>query len=70
SDVLHKAKVEVDESGTKAAAATVVVVTECCMAIEPQETKEFIADEPFVFTIRDRKSGTILFMGTISNLSK
>ena len=70
SDVLHKAKVEVDESGTKAAAATVVVVNECCMAVEPQETKEFIADEPFVFAIRDRKSGTILFLGAISNLSK
>ena len=70
SDVLHKAKVEVDESGTKAAAVTVITVDECCMAVEPQETKEFIADEPFVFTIRDRKSGTILFLGAISNLSK
>lgn len=70
SDILHKAKIEVDENGTKAAAATVVMVDNCCEAIEPYDPKEFIADEPFVFTIRDTKSGTILFMGTISNLSK
>lgn len=70
SDILHKAKIEVDENGTKAAAATVVMIDNCCEAIEPYDPKEFIADEPFVFTIRDTKTGTILFMGTISNLSK
>ena len=69
SDILHKAKIEVDENGTKAAAATVVMVDNR-EAIEPYDPKEFIADEPFVFTIRDTKTGTILFMGTISNLSK
>ena len=69
SDILHKAKIEVDENGTKAAAATVVMVDNR-EAIEPYDPKEFIADEPFVFTIRDTKTGPILFMGTISNLSK
>ncbi len=70
SDILHKAKIEVDENGTKAAAATIIMVDNCCEAITLEDPKEFIADEPFVFTIRDTESGTILFMGTISNLSK
>ena len=70
SDVLHKAKVEVDESGTKAAAATVIDIKCGAAAMPMKETKEFIADEPFIFVIRDRTSGTILFLGTISNLSK
>ena len=48
----------------------IIMVDNCCEAIEPYDPKEFIADEPFVFTIRDTKTGTILFMGTISNLSK
>jgi serine protease inhibitor len=61
SDVLHKALVNIDEEGTEAAAATAVPVA----AAEGfgEEIKEFIADHPFIFLIRERQSGAILFMG-------
>lgn len=54
----HKAFVEVNEKGTEAAAATVGAMT----AGSPPR---FIVDRPFFFVIRDDRSGTILFMGTV-----
>ena len=62
TDVRHKAIVEVNEEGTKAAAASGVVVAQASTT-----KKEFIADRPFLFLIRDDRSGTILFMGKITN---
>ena len=61
--VVHKAFVEVNEEGTEAAAATGVVLAE---ASAPQEPVAFRADRPFVFTIRDNKTGTVLFLGRYS----
>jgi serpin B len=64
SDVIHKAFVAIDEDGTEAAAATAVIMRE--MSAAPvEDTKSFIADHPFVFLIRDKKSGSILFIGRI-----
>jgi serpin B len=62
SDVVHKAFVEVNEEGTEAAAATAV-------AIETTGGPEgiFNANHPFVFLIKDNKSGSILFMGRVMN---
>jgi serpin B len=62
SDVFHKAFVSVDENGTEAAAATAVVVGLTSMPAEPVEVK---LDRPFLFLIRDRKTGTILFLGRV-----
>lgn len=64
--VLHKSFVAVDEEGTEAAAATALVMR--AGAAAPRVTKvpfipEFRADRPFVFLIRDRESGLILFIG-------
>lgn len=59
--VLHKALVEVNETGTVAAAATAVVMTKGA----PRPSAVFRADRPFLFYIRDRRTGTILFMGRI-----
>jgi len=60
SDVVHKTFVKVDEKGTEAAAATgIVVVTE-------RDHWEFKADHPFLFLIRDKPTGAILFMGRYS----
>ena len=62
SSAIHKAFIEVDEEGTEAAAATAMMMTlGCAMPREPP--KQFIADHPFIFFIRDTKSDTILFMG-------
>ena len=67
--VLHKAKLEVDEEGTRAAAATVIEMETTGAMIEEVEVLEFIADQPFYFVIRDRNSGVILFMGMVFSLT-
>jgi len=62
SQVVHKAYVETDESGTTAAAATSVgVVTS--VAQEPLPP----INRPFIFAIREMSSGIILFVGTVNN---
>ncbi|MGO8926192.1 MAG: serpin family protein [Limisphaerales bacterium] len=62
--VLHKAYIEVNEKGTEAAAATAVVVEAAAKPIE-ELPREFRADHPFLFLIRDSTTGTILFMGRV-----
>jgi serpin B len=61
SDVLHKGFVAIDENGTEAAAATAVVVGDSA-APEPAT---LAVDRPFVFFIRDRPTGAILFVGRV-----
>jgi len=66
SEVIHQAFINVDEKGTEAAAATAVVMT--LMSARPSsDLKEFNADHPFLFLIKDNTTGTILFMGKIMN---
>jgi serpin B len=67
SDVVHKAFVQVDEKGTEAAAATGVMMRATSMPIAP---KVFRADHPFLFLIRAKKSGAVLFMGRVCNPGK
>ena len=64
SAVLHKAFVEVNEEGTEAAAATAVVMK---LKGAASAAPVFRADHPFVFTIKDIHSGSILFIGRIMN---
>jgi serpin B len=59
---LQKAVVEVDEEGTKAAAATGVVVS--VTAYNPNRFT-LIANRPFFFIIRHNATGAILFMGIV-----
>lgn len=59
SEVVHKGFVEVNEEGTEAAAATGVGIR--ATAMPPM----FRADHPFVFLIRDTKTGNILFLGRV-----
>ena len=63
--MVHKAFVNVDEEGTEAAAATAVVMELTAMPM-PEQIPEFRADHPFVFLIRDRQTGAILFMGRVT----
>ncbi len=67
SAVVHKAFLEVNEKGSEAAAATAVVMGLKSMGM-PEKTKFFVADHPFIFTIEDRKSKTILFMGRLEKI--
>src|SRR5262249_33447948 len=67
SAVVHKAFVKVDEKGTEAAAAT-AVVAEAAASVPPPKP-EFRAAHPFLFFLRDLRSGLILFMGRVDDPS-
>lgn len=64
ADVVHKSYVSVDEAGTEAAAATGVIMSLTAMPAEPVKVT---IDHPFIFLIRDIKTGAILFVGRILN---
>lgn len=61
--IKHKAVVEVNEEGTEAAAATAVEMVTKSMPYYPV----FRADHPFLYLIRDNRSGVILFMGRLAD---
>jgi serpin B len=68
SDVIHKAFVTVDETGTEAAAATAVIMHGLAMIREPLPVT-FTADHPFVYLIVDDQSHAILFAGRLCDPS-
>jgi serine protease inhibitor len=63
SKVLHKSFVEVNEEGTEAAAVTSVEVE---LTAFPGNVM-FNVNRPFLFAIREIKTGTILFIGMVRN---
>ena len=67
SDVFHRTYVDVDEEGTEAAAATGVVMDSTSAGFGGPKPRVFIANRPFLFLIRDRKTGVILFMGRVTD---
>jgi serpin B len=68
SSVKQKTFIKINESGTEASAATVIELKE--EAPNKVKPKDFIADRPFLFIIRDKKSGAILFLGRVMNPNK
>ena len=62
SKMLQKAKIEVSEEGTKAAAVTAAIMTMSALAPEPRQV-EFHADRPFVYFISESRTGAIYFIG-------
>lgn len=65
STVVHQAWVKVAEKGTEAAAATAVVMVPTGAAPNPEPTKLFTADRPFLFFIMDNRNDGILFAGKV-----
>lgn len=63
SKVVHEAYVKVDERGTEAAAATGIAVAATRAVMD--KPVEFRADHPFLYLIRDRETGAILFLGRV-----
>ncbi len=63
--VVHQANLDVDEEGVTAAAVTVALGLGG--AGEPPPHVDFKVDKPFLYFIRDRQSGTILFMGRVTD---
>ena len=66
SQVIHQAYIDVNEEGTEAAAATAVTIGAASVRVEPP-TPEFRADHPFLFLVRDTRSGSILFLGRLAD---
>jgi serpin B len=62
--VIHQAYVAVDEKGTEAAAATAITMMPTAAPLE-EDPVIFKADRPFLFYIREQKSGTVLFLGRL-----
>ena len=67
--VIHRARIDVEEKKTEAAAATAVCMAlgACAPPDDPPKPVEFIADRPFLFMIRDRSTGVVLFQGRLCN---
>jgi len=63
--VLHSALVDVDERGTRAAAVTVVTVI--ATAYRPETPFALHFDRPFLWAIEDRRTGTLLFLGIVTD---
>lgn len=63
SQMLQKAKIEVSEEGTKAAAVTAAIMTMSLQHPDEPRRVDFHADRPFVYMITEANTGAILFMG-------
>jgi serpin B len=70
SAVIHKAFVDVNEEGTEAAAATAVGIEKQSAERNLKPLPVFRADHPFVYMIRDTRSGVVLFVGRLADPSK
>ena len=66
SDVIQKAFIEVNEEGTEAAAATAVKVSHT-KSIGWYGAPRFKADHPFIYFLRDKDTGILLFHGRVIN---
>jgi serpin B len=64
-EVLHKTRLEVDEKGTVAAAATAVVMRAGAAMLRKQEIKVLVFDRPFALMICDSSTGAVLFEGVV-----
>lgn len=66
AEIKHKAYVNVNEEGTEAAGATAARI----QAIGIRHYPVFKANHPFLFVIREHATGTILFLGRLSDPTK
>ena len=62
---MHKTFIEVDEEGTEAAAVTSVTMSITSAGGGGDSSIQFRADHPFIYVIREKTTGAIMFMGEI-----
>jgi len=65
-DIVQKARIQIDEEGTKAAAATMVMMR-MLSARPDQEPVEMRVDRPFAFVVSDSETGALCFAGAVEN---
>lgn len=66
--IIHKSCIEVDEVGSKAAAAAAVISIRG-IYMPPKEKYDFVADHPFLFLVKESISGLVLFLGQVADPS-
>jgi len=66
SRIIHKTMVEVNEEGSEAAAVTVVEIFESTGIVKP----EFKVNKPFLFAIKEKSTGVIIFIGKIGEIEQ
>ncbi|MDO4970613.1 MAG: serpin family protein [Bacteroidales bacterium] len=66
TDVLQKTTIEVNEEGSVAAAVTRVDYGDTSPGFLP---KEFTIDHPFIYLIKERTTGAILFIGKVQSMA-
>ena len=69
-DVIHKTFIDLSETGTKAAAVTVVTMETGCAMEEPPVIKYVTLDRPFVFMILDKSVDLPVFIGAVKNIGE
>lgn len=67
-EVVHKTHIEVGAQGTKAAAATAVVMSKGATEVQSDEKKTVRLDRPFVYMILDMTNELPVFIGTVQGL--
>lgn len=65
SDVIHRARLAIDEAGTEAAAATAIVFK--AGSSKQPTTVPFVADRPFLFALRHKSADLVMFCGRIDD---
>lgn len=67
SSVKHKSFIDVNETGTEAAAVTSITFTTTSVGTGEIQKIYFTVDKPFVFAITEKDTGAILFIGEVQN---
>lgn len=67
--VIHKTFIDLDENGTKAAAATLVAMRDNAAMPMKEEIRDVYFDRPFVYCIIDTETNLPVFIGAVNSLS-
>lgn len=70
SKVIHKTHIEVDKNGTKAAAATAVLIDKNTTVVDPKMPISINLDHPFIYAIVDTDTNLPLYIGCTNTLGK